>query len=66
MGHTLGDVAVFPSAKAALQNSAVQFRSLLDKLPAGGYTCDPDGLITHFNEHAVKLWGRAPKLNAMS
>ena len=25
--------------------------------------CDPDGLITHFNEHAVKLWGRAPKLN---
>jgi len=63
MGHTLGNVAVFPSAKAALQNSAVQFRSLLDKLPAGGYTCDPDGLITHFNEHAVKLWGRAPKLN---
>ena len=63
MGHQLGNVAVFPSAKAALQNSAVQFRSLLDKLPAGGYTCDPDGLITHFNEHAVKLWGRAPKLN---
>lgn len=63
MGHQLGNVAVFPAAKAALQNSAVQFRSLLDKLPAGGYTCDPDGLITHFNEHAVKLWGRAPKLN---
>jgi signal transduction histidine kinase len=63
MAQTLGNVAVFPSAKAALQNSAVQFRSLLDKLPAGGYTCDPDGLITHFNAHAVKLWGRAPKLN---
>jgi two-component system sensor kinase FixL len=63
MGHQLGNVAVFPSAKAALQNSAVQFRGLLDKLPAGGYMCDSDGLITHFNEHAVKLWGRAPKLN---
>jgi two-component system, LuxR family, sensor kinase FixL len=63
MGHQLGNVTALPSAKAALQNSAVQFRSLLDKLPAGGYMCDPDGLITHFNEHAVKLWGRAPKLN---
>src|SRR6202162_4152464 len=64
MGHQLGNVTVLPTAKAALQNSAVQFRSLLDKLPAGGYMCDADGLITHFNEHAVKLWGRAPKLNA--
>ena len=48
----LGNVAVFPSAKAALQDSAVQFQSLLDKLPAGGYICDPDGLITHFNPEA--------------
>ena len=40
-----------------------RFRSLLDKLPAGGYMCDPNGLITHFNDHAAKLWGRAPKLN---
>jgi signal transduction histidine kinase len=63
MGHQLGNVTVPPSAKAAPQNSAVQFRNLLDKLPAGGYMCDPDGLITHFNEHAVELWGRAPKLN---
>lgn len=54
---------MLPTAKAALQNSEAQFRSLLDKLPAGGYTCDRDGLITHFNDHAVKLWGRAPKLN---
>ncbi len=41
----------------------VQFRRLLEKLPAGAYTCDPDGLITYFNQHAVRLWGRAPKLN---
>jgi signal transduction histidine kinase len=63
MERMLDNVTVFPAANAALQNSAVQFQSLLDKLPAGGYMCDPDGLITHFNEHAVKLWGRAPKLN---
>jgi diguanylate cyclase (GGDEF)-like protein/PAS domain S-box-containing protein len=36
---------------------------LLEKLPAGAYTCDPDGLITYFNPQAERLWGRAPKLN---
>src|SRR5215210_5430560 len=41
----------------------VEFQSLLDKLPAGAYTCDAQGLITYFNQHAVQLWGRAPKLN---
>ncbi|MES2570420.1 MAG: histidine kinase dimerization/phosphoacceptor domain -containing protein, partial [Verrucomicrobiota bacterium] len=35
----------------------------MDKLPAGAYTCAPDGLITYFNQHAVDLWGRAPLLN---
>ena len=46
-----------------LQNGGAHFRHLLDKLPAGAYTCDPEGLITYYNQHAVKLWGRAPKLN---
>ena len=63
MGNKLGNVTVLPTAKPALQNSEFQFRHLLDKLPAGGYTCDRHGLITYFNDHAVKLWGRAPKLN---
>ncbi len=40
-----------------------QFRRLLEKLPAGAYTCDADGLITYFNPQAVELWGRTPKLN---
>jgi len=40
-----------------------EFHSLLEALPAGAYTCDADGLITYFNEHALDLWGRAPKLN---
>jgi PAS domain S-box-containing protein len=41
----------------------VQFRRLLDKLPAAAYTCDADGLITYYNRRAVDLWGRAPALN---
>jgi PAS domain S-box-containing protein/excisionase family DNA binding protein len=39
------------------------FRRLLEKLPAGAYTCDAEGLITYFNPQAVELWGRAPALN---
>jgi len=50
-------------AESALRNGELQFRRLLEKLPAGAYTCDPEGLITYFNQHAVELWGRAPKLN---
>lgn len=41
----------------------LQFQRLLDKLPAGAYTCEPEGLISYYNQHAVELWGRAPKLN---
>jgi PAS domain S-box-containing protein len=39
------------------------FFRLLENLPAAAYLCDRDGLITHFNDHAVRLWGRAPNLN---
>ncbi len=50
-------------ADSALRKGESHFRLLLEKLPAGAYTCDPEGLITYFNQHAVQLWGRAPKLN---
>ena len=50
-------------AETARRGSELQFRRLLEKLPAGAYTCDPQGLITYFNSHAVHLWGREPKLN---
>src|SRR5688572_16208876 len=35
----------------------------LEKLPTAAYTCDADGLITWFNDHVVRLWGRTPRLN---
>src|SRR5262245_58663905 len=40
-----------------------EFRQLLAKLPVPAYTCDADGLITFFNEPALQLWGREPKLH---
>jgi len=50
-------------AESAARKGESHFRLLLEQLPAGAYTCDPEGLITYFNQHAVQLWGRAPKLN---
>jgi PAS domain S-box-containing protein len=47
----------------ALYRGEMHFRRLLEKLPAGAYTCDSEGLITYFNPRAVQLWGREPKLN---
>jgi PAS domain S-box-containing protein len=49
--------------KHAASASQLDFQSLLDKIPAGAYTCDREGLITYFNRHAVELWGREPKRN---
>ena len=49
-------------AQPARHRGDLEFRHLLAKLPAAAYTCDADGLITYFNERAVELWGREPKL----
>lgn len=48
---------------STLYKSELLFRTLLDKLPVGAYTCDSEGLITYYNQHAVQLWGREPSLN---
>ncbi len=42
---------------------AILNQKLLDKLPAGAYLCNAEGLIVYFNDHAVRMWGRAPTLN---
>jgi PAS domain-containing protein len=49
--------------KSAPNRSNLEFRRLLEKLPAAAYTCDAQGLITYFNQRAAELWGRAPTLN---
>ncbi len=46
----------------ALNEGELHFRQFLEKLPAGAYTCDAEGLITYYNQQAVNLWGRTPKL----
>ena len=45
-----------------ISSGGSEFLALLDKLPAAAYTCDAEGLITYYNQPALRLWGRAPKL----
>ena len=50
-------------ARSARCVANLEFRRLLEKLPAAAYTCDAEGLVTYFNERAVQTWGQEPKLN---
>jgi PAS domain S-box-containing protein len=40
----------------------IQFRALLDVLPAAIYVTDADGRITYYNQAAIDLAGRRPEL----
>lgn len=51
-------------AERTASKSELQFRALLEKLPAAAYTCDAEGLITYYNQRAAHLWGRAPVVNS--
>lgn len=51
------------SSVTTLFKRGVRLHHLLDRLPAGAYVCDSNGLIMYYNQRAVELWGRAPKLN---
>ena len=57
------DITERKRAEEALRVSERRLNRLLDSLPTAAYTCDTDGLITYFNERAIELWGRSPKLN---
>jgi PAS domain S-box-containing protein len=50
------------SSESEISNGESEFLRLLDKLPAAAYTCNAEGLITYYNQPALRIWGRAPKL----
>ncbi|MBX3329227.1 MAG: PAS domain S-box protein [Nitrospira sp.] len=45
-----------------LTESEMRYRSLVERMPAAMYTIDRNGHITFYNDQAVELWGRRPKL----
>ena len=50
-------------AEEAIRHSEKRYRTLFDLVPVALYTCDANGLIQEYNQHAVELWGREPKRN---
>ena len=59
-----GEVLPTPTWRSGFSRASdIEFRELLEHLPAAAYTTDADGLITYYNRHALDLWGRAPLLH---
>ncbi|HUR47493.1 MAG TPA: PAS domain S-box protein [Candidatus Saccharimonadales bacterium] len=49
-------------AEDRLRQTEHHYQQLVKSLPAAVYTCDKNGRITLYNEAAVALWGRRPKI----
>ncbi len=56
------DITDSQRLRTVLQDSERHSHKLLEALPVAVYTTDTAGRITFFNQAAVELWGRAPKL----
>ena len=56
------DITQQRKAERQIKDAEAYYRRLTDLLPIGIYTCNTQGAITYYNEHATRLWGRAPEL----
>ena len=62
--RNLRDARAAPPWRSGFSRASdIEFRELLEQLPAAAYTTDAEGLITYFNRQALDLWGRAPLLH---
>jgi PAS domain S-box-containing protein len=57
------DIGERKRLEEAQRSGEAEFRGLLERLPAGAYICNAEGLITYYNQRAVEIWGRAPRLD---
>jgi PAS domain S-box-containing protein len=58
------DISERKEAQRKIQESEQRLRELIAAIPAAIYTTDADGRITYFNEAAVDLAGRTPRLGS--
>ena len=57
-----GVLRPLPAGDRVLRDGDLQFRELLEALPAAVYATDAEGRITFFNKAAADLWGCRPTL----
>ncbi|MCK0145668.1 PAS domain S-box protein [Arenibacter sp. F26102] len=50
------------NARKKIEESEKKYKELIFGLPVAVYTCDADGYVQLYNESAVRLWGRTPKV----
>jgi PAS domain S-box-containing protein len=59
---TGGTVEILHSAVEAFRRREVNYRDILEDLPAAIYTTDAEGRITYFNQACIAFSGRTPTL----
>jgi PAS domain S-box-containing protein len=50
------------AVELALRDSEARYRQLVESLPIAFFATDATGRLTLFNDAAIRLWGRAPRL----
>ena len=72
MGSTMADILLGSTPEAAAhflfrhlrEGDSIEFRNILNALPAAVYVTDALGRITYFNEAAAILWGYRPTIGS--
>jgi two-component system CheB/CheR fusion protein len=58
---TFVDITARRRAEEEVRHASVRYRTLFELVPVAVYTTDAEGIVQEFNQHAVELWGRAPR-----
>jgi two-component system CheB/CheR fusion protein len=59
---SIEDITEHVIARKKLEQSELNYVNLVQNLPIAVYTCDRNGYINLFNEEAVRLWGKTPRI----
>lgn len=59
---SIEDISEQVKARKKVEQSELKYIKLVQDLPIAVYTCDKDGYIKLFNEEAVRLWGKTPRI----
>ena len=56
------DITEHVTARKKIEASELRYRQLIQSISIALYTCDKEGRILLYNQAAVELWGREPKV----